>query len=370
MAKRSGKKQDRRRKVGNIKLVVRYSVILLLIFGLLAVFVIGPLFKTVTAAFVLSYVFYPLYSFVYSKLKAKSVSALLVTVFVLILLTVPSVFVTNKLSDEVFTGYIIAKQYLGGTKAVKCEGSVLCEFLPKDITEASPKVKAVLTDALGKGATYIFNKLTQTLLSLTTIVLQLFMILFIMYYMFKDGKVFVDKIKNVFPLKKQRQDALIEQFKNVASAVIYGTVLVALIQGILAGIGFYLFGVPSPIIWGMVTLMVSLVPFLGPFIVWVPASLLLMVSGYWSGDGLIFLRGVGLFLYGLLLVSGVDNVLKPKIIGRRAKVHPALVLLGVIGGINFFGIVGFIIGPVILAMFVTAIETYIKEKLQPSTETQ
>jgi predicted PurR-regulated permease PerM len=370
MVKRGVKKRRKtKRRVSKtqrdnkIKLVIKYSVALLLIFGVLAAFVLHSLTKTVLAAFVLSYIFYPLYAFVNSKIKKSTVSALLVTFFVLLLLTIPTLFVVNQLSNEVFTGYIIAKQYIDGdSKSISCEGSRLCELLPESFVDLSPRVRGILSDALGKGSAYVFNQLTNTLLSITAIVLNLFIIFFIMYYMFKDGHKLVNKVKNIFPISKSRQDSLVTQFNNVLSAVVFGTVVVAVIQSILAGIGYYLFGIPSPIMWALITGVVALVPFLGPVVVWLPASLLLMISGYSSGDGLVFLRGVGLFLYGMLLVSMVDNILKPKIIGSKANVHPALILLGVIGGINFFGIVGIIVGPVIMAMFSTALETYLKEK--------
>ena len=375
MAKRSGKGQKRLdkpgRSAGNIKLTIRYSVILVILFGFVAALIVSSLFKTVIAGLILSYVFFPLYKLVYSRLRMKTVSALLVTVLVLLLLTVPSFFVINKLSTEVSVAFVIAKQYLeGGSRAVKCEGDGLCQLIPENLKDASPKVKAVLTNTLGKGTEYIVNRTTQTVLSLPSLFLHLFIVFFIMYYMFKDGEEFIDKIKGGLPLRKHRQDALIGQFNQVASAVLYGTVIVALLQTLLAGVGFFLFGVPSPVIWAIITLVVSLVPFLGPFIIWLPASALLILNGYYSGDGLVLLRGIGLFFYGMLIVSGIDNVLKPRLIANKAKIHPALVLLGIIGGINFFGIVGFVIGPVILAMLATAFETYVKERAQAASEGQ
>lgn len=351
----------------NIKLTIRYSVVLLILLAFLSALLIKSLFRTVLAGLILSYIFYPVYMAVYSRFRLKTISALLVTVLILVLITVPSFFVINKLSNEASVAFVVAKQYLeGGSKAIQCEGDGLCQLIPANLKDASPKVKAVLTNTLGKGTEYIVNRTTSAILSLPSIVLNLFIVFFIMYYMFKDGSKLVETVKSILPVGKQRQDALIGQFSHVASAVIYGTVIVAILQGVLAGIGFYLFGVPSPVIWGIVTMIVSLIPFLGPYIVWFPASLLLMASGYYSGEGLIFLRGLGLFFYGMLLVSGIDNVLKPRIIGRKAKIHPALVFLGIIGGINLFGVVGFVVGPVIIAMLKTAFETYLKERAQSS----
>ncbi len=349
--------------MGNIKITIRYSIVLVVIFGFLTALIISSIFRTIVAGFIMSYIFYPVYKLVYSRLKMKTVSALLSTLLVLLLITVPTYFAANKLSTEVSVSFVVMNQYLAGsTDAVKCERGGMCQLIPKSLRDANPKVKALLTNTLGKVTEFVVKKTTDAIFGLPGILINLFMIFFIMYYMFKDGKVFIEKIKTGFPLQKQRQDALIDQFNRVASAVIYGTVVVAVLQGVLAGIGFFLFGVPSPIIWSVVTLIVSLVPFLGPFIVWLPASVLLMLNGYYSGDHFIFLRGLGLFLYGLLIISGIDNVLKPRLISRKARIHPALVFIGIIGGINLFGIVGFIIGPVIIAMLVAAYETYLNSR--------
>lgn len=357
-------------RVGKIKLTVRYSVILVVVFGLVAALVVSSLFKAIIAGLVTSYIFYPLYRIVHSRLRMRTVSALLVTIFVLALLTVPSYYVAKQLLTEVPTAFVVTKQYLEGGKASECEKGGLCQLVPKNIKNIDPNTKALLTSTLGKGTEIITNKIRDILLTLPTIFLHLFIMFFIMYYTFKDGKTFVEKLKAGFPLQKHRQDALIGQFNRVVSAVIYGTVVVAVLQAVLAGIGFYLFGIPSPIIWAIVTLFVSLIPFLGPFVVWLPASVLLMLNGYYSGDNLFLLRGIGLFLYGLLVVSGIDNVLKPRIIAQRTSVHPALVLVGIIGGINFLGVVGFIIGPVVIAMLVTAYETYLQGRSEEKPEGQ
>lgn len=348
------------KQVGKIKLTVRYSVILVVIFGLLAALVVSSLFRAIIAGLVTSYIFYPLYRIVYSRLRMRTLSALLVTILVLALLTVPSYYVAKRLLTEVPTAFVVTKQYLEGGKPSECGKGGLCQLVPENIQNIDPNTKAMLTSTLGKGTEIITNKIRDLLLTLPTILLHLFIMFFIMYYTFKDGKALVEKLKAGFPLQRHRQDALISQFNQVASAVIYGTVVVAVLQAVLAGIGFYLFGVPSPIIWAVITLFVSLVPFLGPFTIWLPASVLLMLNGYYSGDNVFLLKGIGLFLYGLLAVSGIDNILKPRIIAKRTSVHPALVLVGIIGGVNFLGIVGFVIGPVVIAMLVTAYETYIQ----------
>jgi len=339
--------------------------------GIISLLIVSSLFKAILAGLILSYIFYPVYKLLYSKLKRKTVSALIITLLVLLLLTVPSFFVVNKLSTEVSVFFVTAKQYLaGGGKSSSCGADSLCKFIPDNLKVTSPGVNALLTNTLGKATDSIMNATSRLVLSLPNFLLQFFIVFFIMYYTFKDGASALNKLKAGLPLKKHRQDALIGQFDNVASAVIYGTVIVAVLQAVLAGIGFFLFGLPSPIIWALVTLVVALIPFLGPVFVWLPASVLLMASGYFSGEGLVLLRGIGLFVYGMFIVSGIDNVLKPRIIGNRVKINPALILLGLIGGIKFFGIVGFVFGPVIIAMLKAAFDEYIQERAEGARPVQ
>lgn len=315
-----------------------------MLFGAIIALVLSSVFKTILAGLILSYVFYPVYRWVFTRTRMKTTSALLVTLFIFLMLILPTIFLGLRLWKEAPEASVKINQYVNS------------------LGDVDPKLEAVITNTIGKGVDNFFNQVPKWALAFPAISLHLFIVFFLMYYLFKDGEGLIDNIKRSLPLKKQRQDALIAQFGQVTYAVIYGTVVIAIIQGILAGIGFYLFGIPSPVIWGLVTFVASLIPLLGPFVVWLPASALLMLTGYYSGDNIVLLRGVGLFLYGLLLVSGIDNIIKPKIIGRKANIHPALVFLGIIGGVNFFGIVGIIVGPVIMAMFKTALETYIQEK--------
>ena len=145
-------------------------------------------------------------------------------------------------------------------------------------------------------------------------------------------------------------------------AIVYGSIVVALIQGTLGGIGFWIVGIPSPILWGILMSLFALIPMVGTGIIWVPASLGMAAYGYLSGDTVMVWKAIGLFIYGVFVIAGIDNVLKPKIIGERAHVHPVIILLGVLGGLKFFGIVGFAVGPLILAIFITFLEIYEYEK--------
>jgi len=185
---------------------------------------------------------------------------------------------------------------------------------------------------------------------------------FIMFFLLRDGKDIANKVKRLLPLKKHYQKRVFEKSKEVTFAVVYGHLSVALIQGALGGIGFLILGVSSPLLWGLVMAFAALIPFVGTPLVWLPVALFRIFNGFSTGNNSLLLNGILLFLYGALIVSTIDNFLKPKIIGDKAEVHPILVLLGVLGGLKLFGIIGIVIGPVILAIFKIAIRIYEEER--------
>jgi predicted PurR-regulated permease PerM len=151
-------------------------------------------------------------------------------------------------------------------------------------------------------------------------------------------------------------------FAEITSATIYGQIMLSLVQGALGGLGFLIFGVSSPILWGLVMAIFAFLPVIGTAFIWVPAGLILLVNGLLSHSNSLLWRGIGLLLYGALIVSTVDNLLRPRIVGRKAHMHPVLVLLGVLGGLQAFGFLGFVIGPLILALLMTFVRIYEREK--------
>jgi len=186
--------------------------------------------------------------------------------------------------------------------------------------------------------------------------------MFTIFYSLKDGRLFVNKIGNILSMKKKKYVFLLRRLKEIIHGVVYGYAIIALMQGLLGGIGFFIFGIPSPIFWGMVMAIFALIPFIGTGIIWVPASLLLIFDGVFQGlDSLIF-KGIGLFVFSFIFVGSLDNFLRPKLMSDKAKVHPLILFLGVLGGILFFGPVGVIVGPLILSLTVVFVDTYINEK--------
>lgn len=187
-----------------------------------------------------------------------------------------------------------------------------------------------------------------------------FILFFSMFYLFIDGKKFLKAVMKFSPLKDKYEERLMEKFTSIARATLKGTSLLAIIQGIIGSLLFLATGVSSPILLGILMTISSVIPPAGSGLVWLPVGLIMILLGH-TGKGLIIL------LVGGLLIGTVDNILRQKLIGRDAEMHPLLILLSTLGGLGLFGIAGFIIGPIIMALFLALWEIYFfefKEQLE------
>ncbi len=350
------------KKVFKIKFEIKPAYLLFIVFTFLAVVILKSFISPILTAIVLSYVTYPVYKWLNAKLSRKTVSAILTIAMILLLITIPAIFAINALSKEIFVGYLMIKKYLvSGPEIAQCGANAVCGIL-QAFGFSEPSFVTFFSDSFGKATAAIFSSLTTYLVSLPKIIVNLFISMFLTYYLLKDGNKLTSYIKTILPIKLADQDFFIRRFNDVTFAVVYGNIIVAIIQGVLTSLGFFLLGVPSPLVWGIVTLFTSLVPFLGAYVVWLPAAIMLIANGNNAGDGGMVLRGLILVFYGFFMISSVDNILKPKLIGGRANLHPALVLLGVIGGIATFGVIGIIMGPVVIALAASIIEIVSRQK--------
>jgi predicted PurR-regulated permease PerM len=181
----------------------------------------------------------------------------------------------------------------------------------------------------------------------------LFMTLFTMYYFFRDGEALLARIKYLVPMEEKYEEAIVSRFSAVARATIRGTLLIALLQGTLAGTILWLFGIASPVLWAVVAAVFSVIPLFGAWLVLYPAALVQGVTGHpW--------QGLGLVLCAVSVVATID-VLRPRLVGQRSGMHDLMVFFSTLGGLSMFGAMGFIAGPVIAALFLSVVDIYSSE---------
>ena len=181
--------------------------------------------------------------------------------------------------------------------------------------------------------------------------LQFFVMLYAMFFFLVDGRSILDRILYYVPLSSVDEERLLEKFVSVARATLKGSILIGIIQGGLAGVAFWLVGVPGAAFWGTVTIVAAIIPAIGAGLIWLPMVIYLVVTGHATA-------GLALLLWSLVVVSTIDNFLRPRFVGRDTRMSDLLILLSTLGGLFLFGPVGFIVGPIVAALFVTVWHLY------------
>jgi predicted PurR-regulated permease PerM len=283
------------------------------------------------------------------------------TLLVLIIIVLPFTLLMASLASEVVDTYHRVEEmiktgqlqaYLESLKEIPLLKWILVRLGQHlDLSQMDPL--PLLLKNLKQISTFIFNQSTILLKGFSTFITGFFFTLLSLYYLFKDGNRFFNGLKEIIPLPFKERDLLIQRFKDMIYATIYGGILIALIQGILGGLSFWILGLPSPILWGTAMALLSFIPIGGTAFIWGPAGILLLIGG-------AILKGIILLGLGVFVISMVDNLLRPFFISSRTKIHPLLLFFAVLGGIQAFGLIGVVAGPLVTTLFLALIEIYIQ----------
>jgi len=199
------------------------------------------------------------------------------------------------------------------------------------------------------------NSLSKLIFNFPTIFLQITVVFFTLFFVIRDKDKLIDYIKSILPFSKDVEKQLFESSTGITASVIYGQVVVGMLQGLIVGVSFFIFGVPNALLFTFLAILTGIFPIIGTTIVWVPVVIYLFLAGN-------SIPAIGVSLFGVI-ASTIDNFIRPIIVSRRTNLHPALILIGMIGGIFFFGVIGFIIGPLILAYLLILLEIYRNTKV-------
>lgn len=201
------------------------------------------------------------------------------------------------------------------------------------------------------GSSFLINSLSSATLGTMNFLFTIFVILYTMFFFLMDGDKLINKILYYLPLKNSEEQQIMMRFTSVARATIKGTVIIGVLQGSLAGIAFAVAGIPSPVFWALIMVLLSILPGIGTALVWIPAAIILGIAGHLGS-------AIGLTVFCGVVVGSLDNILRPMLVGKDTQMHELLIFFSTIGGIMMFGVIGFIIGPIIAALFVTVWDIY------------
>ncbi len=326
-------------------------VTIILIAGLiiLVVLVLKPVIFPIIWGALLAYIFYPVYKWTLKIVKNENISAFLICLILLLIILIPTVLIISSLINQAINFYLLLQK----TDFAK----ILGEILPSLSTSST--LSSTLSNSLNSFVptiiSYFISKVSSFVLNLPVILLKLFVAVFVFFFGLRDGKKGIEYIKSLSLLSKENQEKFLKQFKDITNSVLLGHGVVGVLQGLLAGVGYFVLGIPYALILTLLTILGSMIPLLGAWIVWIPVDIYLFITGK-TGAGL------ALLIYGLFVVSIIDNILRPLIVSRKARINSAIVVIGMIGGIFVFGILGLILGPLILSYVILVIELYREKK--------
>lgn len=328
-----------------------FALIILVGYG--TFIILKPFFVAVILAFVISQLFHNWYLKINKIMFGKkSLASFAACLMILLIIFIPVVFVSSLVLSETNQLFQVIQQ--NDIKGKLENLSFTIPYLNVNITNA--EIQSVVgtdefTSGLKTAGGFFLGLIKNTYQSTSNFLFMTFVMFFSLYYFFKDSDVLLKKFMAISPLKDSQEKLLVKKFIAISRATLKGTLVIAILQGALIGISFAIAGVSSATLWALVTVIVSLIPLLGVVLVWAPVGVFLLLTGsIW--------QGVFILIFGALITSSIDNFLRPKLVGNETQLHPLLVFLSTLGGLAFFGIAGFLLGPVIIVLLMTLLEIY------------
>lgn len=330
-----------------------YIWILLFFIGILGYLnfqILKSFFASLGWAIVIALVFHPVFDYFKKFLKYRGLTALVTVILVIVLFLFPFVYVSYQIILE--AGELIKGVNLPELINEIMTHPLLSKILEKlsfitggDVASLEVIIKNELSGLMKEGAL----KIAHGFGDVVSLFINLVLTFFIAFFFLKDGDSFVRKIGEFLPFAEADKASIRNQIKNIIYTTFYGGILIAILQGTILGVTFYFLDLPSATLWGFATAVASFIPVLGAFAVWGPASVYLLAKGF-------ILKGIILALVGALIISLIDNILKPVIIKGKVNLPLIFIFLSVLGGIKVFGLIGFIIGPLVFSLFVSFLE--------------
>lgn len=310
---------------------------------------------------------YPIHVRLTKLLKnKKSISALIMTVVATFLIILPIVFILATVAVDMFDIYQGLTDNVEvselKSKLAKLKGLLpvaVLEELQSKLQIEEINVHQMAVKGLGSASTYVINEVQNAATNLTGLLVSFGIMIFSLFFFFRDGESMLERIKSLIPMKDEQKDEIFRKFYDTLNAVIVGVMVTAAIQGVLQGLFFWAIGISYAVLGGVLTFIFALIPIAGAVIVWLPVGLYLVFTGS-------LYAGIGVLVFGGVVVSSVDNILKPMIIGGKVKLSTLFLVLTIFGSLSVFGFTGIILGPILLAIFMSFLEIYRSEYLESS----
>lgn len=319
----------------------------------LCIIIFRPFLKPLFAAVVIAVVFFPVQARMLTLVRSPSMAAFLSTLLVTLIIIIPTVLLGAAIYQELehLGQYLQAKSEESGgwspllNRLIETPAYWLSR-LGVDVNKLNLGER--VRGALGQLTSFLFEEGQAIIGNFISFIVNTVITLFTLFFLFREGRSLRRRIAAILPLHAEQVDKLFTGIYNTIMATVYGGLVVAAVQGALVGLALWVFGVPSPVLWGAVAAMFSLIPLVGSAAVWLPAAIYLFINGHW-------VQALILVAWGGGVVGTIDNVLRPMLMSGRVRMHTLLIFFSVFGGVQVFGFIGLFAGPVILAITMTVL---------------
>ncbi len=306
----------------------------------LAYLIIKPYLISIFMSVVMAYLLYPIYEWLRRIINSQSIRAVIMIILVLSGIVLPALLVIDTFSEE--TENILrtfnAEDVLKGVEDI-------LKLIP------SKPFYTYIDKAIDISSLYLLKKARDLILELPKLAVAFFIFMFSLYYFFTHGKDVFYFIIPYLPLTRLHRERFIIEIKQTSHAIVYGVLLGSALQGIISAVSFYIFDVKAPILFGFIIAIVAALPGIGPAIIWLPMAIIKFLSGEYG-------NAIGIFLVGLIVISYIEVFLRPKLIGEKSGIHPAIILIGILGGFQVFGFAGLLMGPLVLSILSVFFKIY------------
>ncbi len=324
------------------------TTVILAILIVLSFLLLKPILLSIIVGVILAFIFNPLYNLLHKFTNSKNLSATLICFFLILLIILPLWFLTPILIKQSIKIYTASQQI----DFVAPLQNIFPSLFASE--EFSAEIGSILHSFVTKMTNSLMNSLSQLILNFPGLFLQFLVVFFTFFFVLRDKEQLITYIKSLLPFSKDVETKLFESSKGITSSVIYGQVVIGLLQGLVVGVGFFIFKVPNALILTLLASLAGIFPIIGTTLIWIPVIIYLFIAGN-------TFPAVGVAIFGLVS-SSIDNFIRPVIVSKRTKIHSSLILVGMIGGLFLFGILGFILGPLILAYLLIILEIYRNRK--------
>ena len=342
-------------------------LLLLVAVTLAFAWVLYPFYGAVLWAIVVAVLFAPVYRRLLQSMQGRPSLAAAVTVLIIIAMVIlPLAMIAASLVQEASS--LIAKIQSGEYNFGSYLQRIL-DALPAWATGLLERLnvgdfsamREKLASGLMKGGQVLAPQALSIGVNTFDFVIRLGIMLYLLFFLLRDGRALAERIKEAIPLRGDQKAALFARFADVVRATVKGGILVAMVQGTLGGIAFWFLGIHAALLWAVLMAFLSLIPAIGATLVWLPVAIYFLATGaIWQGGGLI--------LYGVLVIGLVDNLLRPFLVGKGSKLPDYVVLISTLGGIEAFGLNGFVVGPLVAAMFMVSWEIFVVSRRTPGDD--